>query len=401
MQQHLAVLRDAPDPSPRLDFDWIQSPAGFFRLRRRWDEWHARLGVDNVFQSYDWLRLWLRIYEPGARLLIGIARSAGEIAGIAPFYFANEKVTPFGPTLHAVRLLGDGTLCPDHIVIPVRRGHEERFAAGVLEHLRSISHEWDRVELRDLRSGQPVLRPLHDHAAMGQDEPAIRERTHCPFVALPSTWEEYLDSLGSKTRKTIRQRWNRIERDLSATLPRPADRADLDRLMAHLEELHGRSWEKRGRTGVFACARFRAFHRLHARRAFRSKRLWMLALRSPDRVLAVTLGFRDARAAHGYQIGHDPDARAYGIGSVMVALSIRSAIEDGLSEMDFLRGAGDYKYHFAAQERRGLDFVLHAGTLPDQAAQAAAQLRSGAGSLLRGTIGREPTRWIKRHLRMT
>lgn len=392
---------------PRLAFTWIESPAAFFRLRREWDAWHASLGVDNVFQSYDWIRLWLRFYEPGARLQIGIARAADAVVGIAPLFIADERITKVGPRMRSVRIMGDGTLCPDHIVLPVRAGFEEPFAAGIVERLHSIAQDWDRVELRDLLGGQPVLDALRVSAAVHSDSVAIRERTHCPYIPLPATWDEYLATLGAKTRKTIRQRLQKIQNELAAEPTYPRDRADVDRMMLRLEDLHTRSWEERGRPGVFASRRFRTFHRLHARRSFRSGRLWMFALRArgkdheADQDIAVTLGFRDARAAHGYQLGHDPEHRTYGIGSMMVALAIRSAIEAGLQEMDFLRGAGMYKYHLTAHERRGHDLVIHSGSVSDRTASMAAGVRRRAGTALAGALGPERKQWVKRRLRMS
>jgi CelD/BcsL family acetyltransferase involved in cellulose biosynthesis len=52
-----------------------------------------------------------------------------------------------------------------------------------------------------------------------------------------------------------------------------------------------------------------------------------------------------------YQSGFDPQYSRYSVGVVAMALSIKSAIEEGAEEYDFLHGAEPYKFHWARESR--------------------------------------------------
>lgn len=384
---------------------WHETVPAVLRLRGAWDAWLDAWSVECVFLRWDWVRTWLRVYARStgsagtsghARPLIGIVTEEGRVIGIAPLVLHESRAFPGGPVLRCVRMLGDGPLCPDHMVFPVEPGREESFARAVAEALRARRAEWDRIEIRDLLQDHPAWQALAAALRVAGETVVVRTRTHCPYIPLPSTFDEYLESVGAKTRKMLRYGLKRIERELSTRIVEPSNVKDVDRGMGHLEDLHARAWLVRGRSGVFADPAFRLFHRLHARRAFRGGRLWLTSLTTPERPIAVLLGFVGPGGLHYYQLGHDPELRAFSIGTMMVASAIARATERGLPEMDFLRGQGAYKSHLTRQERRGHDLIVHSGSQADRAATAVGGLRGGVRTVLRKTIGKERAQKIKR-----
>jgi CelD/BcsL family acetyltransferase involved in cellulose biosynthesis len=380
-------------------FDWLESPVEFYRLRDRWDGWLNGWGAGGTFQCWDWLRLWLRTYGADQGLLVGLAHHEGELIGIAPFYRTHEKVTVVGPVLRSIRLLGDGLLCPDHLVLPVAPGKEDLFGQALAAELLARANEWDRIELRDLLADHPAWRSFEAALRVACSlELVVRERTHCPYLPLPSTYEQYLAGCGSKTRGTIRYRTQRVEKAFAIEVKRPTTMAQVDAFMERLEVLHAGAWKRRDRPGVFADPRFQLFHRLHARRAFRTGRLWLLAMCADGREVAISLGFVSGGVVQGYQLGHDTELSEYGIGAQMVVRCIQQAIEDGARELDFLRGSGAYKLKLAKRERRGHDLIVHRDTVADRTARTAEDTRRRIGVLLRETLGRERKDWIKRRI---
>lgn len=397
--------RRGPDNAERsrlsgIRFEWHEDLPSCLRLRDGWDRSLDAWGVDCVFLRWDWIRVWLRAYRRREKLLVGVARDGEETIGIAPLMIAAEKLGPSGPVLRSVRILGSGRLCPDHLVLPVRPGMERPFAEALWADLRAREMDWDRVELLDLYGDHPAWRALADAIRDGGGSPVIRERTYCPYITLPSKWEEYVKGVSPKTRDSIRYRINRLNRDFEVALLQPQSIEDVDRLMVRLEELHTRGWKERGRAGVFADPRFRRFHRVHARRAFRAGRLWLLNLRAGELDAAVSLGFASRRAFHGYQLGHEGSLQKYGVGTVMVLLAIKSAIETGKAELDFLRGAGAYKSHLTRDVRRGHDLVVHRWTTADRLADWKARGRRRAVAAVRGALGPNRSKRLKRILRM-
>ena len=381
-----------------IEIVWHETVAAVLRLGGGWDRRLAAWDADSVFLRWDWIRTWLRVYARETTPLVGVVTEDGEAIGIAPLALYRERTFPGGPILRSVRMIGDGPLCPDHLIFPVKPGREEIFARALVDALRARCSEWDRIEFRDLLEDHPAWRAIGAALRESGETVVLRPRTRCPYIPLPRTLDAYLESIGTKTRKMVRYGMRRIERELAARVVEPASVDEVDRGMERLEDLHGRAWRARGRPGVFADERFRLFHRIHARRAFRSGRLWLASMVSPDREIAVLLGFLSPRGLHYYQLGHDTELRAYSVGTMMVASCVARAIERGLPEMDFLRGQSAYKMHLTRHERRGQDFVVHGGSAADWAASAVSGVRAGMRTTLRKTMGKERTQRIKRWL---
>jgi CelD/BcsL family acetyltransferase involved in cellulose biosynthesis len=74
-------------------------------------------------------------------------------------------------------------------------------------------------------------------------------------------------------------------------------------------------------------------------------RLWILEL--DGRPAAAWLGYRFAGVESYYQAGRDPDLQRERVGLVLLAHTIREAIQDGMSEYRLLRGDESFKYRFA------------------------------------------------------
>lgn len=377
----------------------METPHAVLSLRTHWDRLLDEWGIDCFFLRWDWVRTWLRVYGARTPLLVGLATEDGEPVGLAPLFLSRERIVPGGPRLRAVRMIGDGPLCPDHLVLPCAPGREGSFAEALLDALLRRKSEWDRIELRDLDGESLGWKALAERAASAGFDVRVAERTFCPYVPLPGTWEEYLDGLGRKTRATIRQRSRKLEERVAIEWSEPSTIEEVGRSLAVLEDLHARLWEERGRPGVFADPRFRLFHRIHARRAFRSSRLWLARMRADGRDAGATLCFVDRGRAYGYQLGHDPALRKLGIGTLLIVESIRGSIARGLREIDFLRGAGPYKFHLADRVRRGHDLTIHRGTPPDRLARLVARSRRAAAAAIGRLAGSGGKQWLKDRLR--
>jgi CelD/BcsL family acetyltransferase involved in cellulose biosynthesis len=62
-------------------------------------------------------------------------------------------------------------------------------------------------------------------------------------------------------------------------------------------------------------------------------------------------GLRYGEVFYFYQSGIDPEWSRQSVGLVLMGLAIRSAIEEGVAEYDFLHGTEEYKYHWAPETR--------------------------------------------------
>jgi CelD/BcsL family acetyltransferase involved in cellulose biosynthesis len=202
-----------------------------------------------------------------------------------------------------------------------------------------------------------------------------------PMIELgETTWDEYLAGRSRNLRSQVRRKAKALDRDLGAHY-RLADEstlaADLDALVA----LHERRWEGRGESGALG-PRPAAFHAEFAAAALRRGwlRLWVLELGGEP--AAAWYGWRLRDRYCYYQAGLDPAHEKRSLGLVLLAHTIRAAIEEGAPVYDMLRGAEEYKLRFTTGERHVQTLALARPRSPARLAAAAESAAWRAGQRL-------------------
>jgi CelD/BcsL family acetyltransferase involved in cellulose biosynthesis len=79
--------------------------------------------------------------------------------------------------------------------------------------------------------------------------------------------------------------------------------------------------------------------------------LRLFTLESGSRSLAMLYCFSDGHRYYYYQAGRDPELSRYRVGFVLMHQAMKAAIEEGVEVFDFLRGAEEYKYHWAVRHQ--------------------------------------------------
>jgi CelD/BcsL family acetyltransferase involved in cellulose biosynthesis len=273
----------------------------------------------NIFATWEWADVWWRHFGYGKELRTRIVPSVA----VLPLFV--ERAGPF----RLLRFIGAGHADE---VGPVCAADDRDAAASALN------------EVLD-EGGFHLF--LGDGLAPGWADPLgakVVERTSSPVVELGgSSWDEFLAGRSANFRSQLRSAERRLEsRGLAYRLAGPASLdADLDTLFRlHRERWPGSPW--------FSPAE--AFHREFARTAFDRGwlRLWTLELDGAP--AAAWLGYRFAAVESYYQAGRDPNLQRERVGFVLLALTIREALADGMTEYRLLRGDEPFKYRFATSD---------------------------------------------------
>lgn len=306
----------------------------------------------------EWLLAWWRVFgdSEGRRLRAVLVEDGGRLVGLAPLLLRAHRYRP-GIPFRRLELVASGEreedeICSDYLSVLAATGAEREVADALAEALAGGTiARWDELLLPAM-SGDAIM-PLLLAGALrlrGLDA-AITQTGEAPYVTLPETFDAYVGGLSKRRRYLVR----RSLRDLDAwangklTLERVRDAADLPRGRAILESLHSQRWQGDGREdgahgGVFASAKFRAFHdavmpALWARGAMDLS--WIAAAGTP---IAIVYSLVWAGRMQVYQSGRRLDLPAtLRPGLVVHARLIEAAIAAGFVEYDFLNGASRYK----------------------------------------------------------
>jgi CelD/BcsL family acetyltransferase involved in cellulose biosynthesis len=322
--------------------------ADFDPLRAEW----ARLAeaTGSVFHTYEWHTRWWEHFGAGRELRVVAGRhDDGSLAWVMPML--RHRVGP----VRLLRAVGYGAA---DALGPVAAGDDLPAAAAALRRFVAADRGCDLALFRHLPGA------LDWGAALGGE---VVRRESSPSVELDGlSWDEYLATRSAHFRQHLRRDERVLHRTHDVRFVRTDDAARLEADLDTLFRLHALRW---GAATDFI-ARDGAFHRDFARVAFDRGwlRLWILELDGAP--AAAWYGFRLGGADWFYQSGRDPQFDRLRVGALLVAHTIRTACDDGISVYHMLRGGETYKAGFANADD-GLQTVMVARGARGRAARIA------------------------------
>lgn len=294
-------------------------------------EWTALAEAGgNLFATWEWADCWLRHYGEGRQALPFACRDAtGAVVAILPLCLDRR-----GP-LRIARFVGFG---PADEQGPVCASEHVAAAIAALPAARKASPErWSVLLAERLPAGRDWA------AELGGRE---LNRESSPVVDVEGLdWDGYLAGRSSNFRSQIRRKERKLQREHGLTYRLSEDPRRLDGDLDTLFALHEARWGDEG-SGAFDDTR-QAFHRDFAHVALERGwlRLWIAEVEGNP--IAAWHGFRFGGSEWYYQFGRDPQWDSSSIGLVLLAHSLRAAIEDGVPRYRLLRGGEAYKARFS------------------------------------------------------
>ncbi len=332
----------------------VDSESRFIELRSAWDCLLQSSEAASPFLTWEWLHPWWRHLSESARLRMLTAEAGHRLIAVAPF-----QLTTGVARLRCLDLLGTGEAGSDYLDVITRSGFEDE---GLDAIERFVVAQNTALRLAHLSSSAAAA-----HLANRLERRRWIQVTTpggiCPYIPLAGhTWDSYLATLGASHRANVRRRLRALEQKFDVRFEHVSADCDRREALERLTQYHARRFAERG--SAFRTASLCAFHN-EATRSFLDRGwLRMFVLRVNGAAAAVMYGFLYNRTFYFYQHGFDDSYQQHSIGLVLMALSIRSAIEEGAAEFDMLWGTEPYKFLWArhARELRNLHlFPPHLG----------------------------------------
>lgn len=321
----------------------LTSVEQFQELASVWDDLITELGVENIFLCHDWLRSWWEIYSDDRTLWILVAVNLTEIVGIAPLILRHAQ-----GGLRVLEFMGSGDVTPNHLDFLISPSFQLDAIDAFSEFIWQQRSEWDWIELRGLSADTLVLPQMISFFTQMGTETCTEVHEQCPYANLPETFKEYLQILGSKSRKNVRYLRRKIVRENPEIQFETLQTLDeFDMVFDALVSLHQARWKRRGQPGAFASQKFINFHRKYARSAYQKNTLRLYFVRCNDEIIAVQYCYRVGKSIFYYLSGFDEGWGEYSIGTLLLVYAIEQAIGERAQTFDFLQGDVTYKMHWA------------------------------------------------------
>jgi len=311
-----------------------------------WSEQWNRLAQHNPMISHDWLAAWWQTFGAGHQLHILAIEHEGRLLACLPTYLHSTKL---GAEL---RWLGSGKVSSDYLSVLMAQ-HETDLALHPMESLwemlqdslsQGVISGWRGIRLEGMSQADPQIDTLHHRFGMRSDPLGNTWRIH-----LPETWQGFIDRVKKSHcyRKVKKVNQNIAAGKLTVRFLDTAEDADfgLETLIA----LHQLRRHDLGESGCFDDARFVQFlteatHSMLNRGVAR-----FLVCQASDQPIGIQLQLLGNDTVFVYQCGMDPRALKLEPGHALVAIAVRTAIEQGYQNFDFLRGDEVYKAFWSAE----------------------------------------------------
>lgn len=308
----------------------------------RWEHLRSRTGWTSPFASWAWHHAWNASApqeDREAAVVITISDDDQQLRAALPLA-ARQVTFRRAPATALMWAVGD-VGCPDHLdVLATPRTALD----GVVAALEAM--EWDMLQLDGLVGDAAGARQLQAALEARGIATTLRPQWPCPYIQLPRSWDEYLQTRSPARRDVITRRERILARRgrMAVTFYGPDT---LERGWSHLMRLHDARW--RGE-GAFD-GQLDALHRQFAASLAPSGRTWLSTIDVDGEPISAWYGFADHDTLHFYQAGRSPAWNKFSVGAVHVGLMIQRAIALGLRRLDFLRGDEPYKAEWTSMQR--------------------------------------------------
>jgi len=327
----------------------------FERMEPQWNALLRESAADTIFLTWEWLSAWWRSFgQRGELRILAVSEDNGTLRALAPLRRGAER--KYGRTVPTLSFIGDGSFDSDYLDFIVARGFEEPAVAAVLRYLGAEIDGGAVLQLNEVPETSPTLAVLTQTAQSGF---VWREsNVDCGTVPLPPSWDEYLGMLKPRFRTKIRSVLRTLEEREDVRFGFCRSAAEVERLLPVLFDLHTRRWREAGQPGVFGAERKRDFYAAISPLLLDRDWLRFSWLEWRGQILACQYGFEYNGVYSQLQEGYEPAAEHWNLGVGLRAWSIRTFIERGLREYDFLGGMGRHKSDWGAAVKRSKRVLL-------------------------------------------
>ncbi|UYN92484.1 MAG: GNAT family N-acetyltransferase [Anaerolineales bacterium] len=324
-----------------MKIDIIRSTDSWADMQQEWDELLQKSHLNLPFLTFAFQQAWWQHQGGGewqnAELHIITGRGEdGALLGIAPLFRADGQLY----------LIGSHEIA-DYLDFIARPQDLDMFVKAVLAELRA-DEGWAQLTLYNLLDESKTIESVK--AAAQATDLTVTEETlqPCPYIALPESFDAYLESLDSKQAHELRRKMRKAARNvLPVSTELVRDVSELDQALDDFFVLMTQEEDKL----KFLTPAMRVQMEAIARVAFAGGWLQLVFLKVGRQRAAAYMNFDYDNRIWSYNAGFSNAHAQLSPGWLMMAEMMQRSIEDKKIVFDFMRGDEEYKYRFGAVNR--------------------------------------------------
>lgn len=314
----------------------------FARLEPEWNDLLKRSTFNNIFITWEWQSHWWMAYQPGELWVVTVHDENEQLVGLAPLFIEN------GDGERVVREIGCVDVT-DYLDLLVDREHGAAVMDCLAAFLADHAASYDRINLCNL----PPQSCTYQHFAGALQKygfsTEFEQQEVCPIIELPSDWESFLALLDKKQRHELRRKLRIAAGQPGLDWYMVSDEHNLNDELNKFLSLMGASTEDKAT--FLSDDKNTDFFRRVMPVIWEKGWLQLSFLTLNGESIATYLNFDYDQCVMVYNSGLSLAHGQFSPGIVLLAHTIRHAVEHGFKEFDFLRGNEEYKYRMGGKDR--------------------------------------------------
>ncbi len=333
----------------------ISSWQAFLDLEPTWRLALQAAAVDHPFLEHCWIKSWWEAFGGSDKLHIVVVRERDEILAIAPLI--RTTITMFGMRVRRIGFFYNSHV-PRAGFIIVRR--PEVACRAILDHLLAERATWDMLQLCQLPLGSPTLATMRELSREAGLPYGIWLSGASPYVSLTGGWRQYYESLATKHRSNLRNRFKRLNLPGAVSLETVKD-ATPEALREGLQ-LEAAAWKGGAGTAISQDPQVRLFYENFALRAAEKQWLQLNFLRAGGQRIAFDYSLNYNNRTFLLKLGYDPAFSSFSPSNLLLSMTLERAFEQGQADYDFLGEQADWKSCWARDSKPNYWLYIFAST---------------------------------------
>jgi CelD/BcsL family acetyltransferase involved in cellulose biosynthesis len=347
----------------------ITDERAFNTIGSQWNSLLQQSKSDSFCLTWEWIQTWWETFGESFQLLVLTAEDEhGKLYGIAPLMVSRGK----DPITHHIRTLmfigQEVDVTPEYLDFIALPGHEAEIMAAFSDYLIKYQRDaWDIIRPERVLDSSVCL--PHFIASMRTHGVEItrQQEVICRYVALDTSWDEYLKNKTQHFRKRWNNTRNRLYREGEIDYQFVPHDVSLKEAYDKLIELNRERWGEDGAS--FRSEKYIQFHRRLCERIESQGWLLLVLMTLNGRVIAAKYDYLYAGKIWGNQGGWSREYQQKKVGEVFIGKLLEWGIEKQVGEYDFLGGDAEYKDRWGTGQRMMADFLAYNTTWRGQTLQ--------------------------------
>ncbi|MCP9469218.1 MAG: GNAT family N-acetyltransferase [Nitrospira sp.] len=341
---------------------------------RGWNVLALKSPTRTIFQTYQWLWSWEKIFKDQCEPLYIVVDSpdGSGIEAVAPLMITKEFLGQ-----RTVKFVGDGKA--DYCDLLFADGRFD-LLEKLFEHLFAVRERWDCIQLNSIPTESPTIRGIQRLCSRYGCRMFQRDLYASPTLLIKGQEE---NALRVFNKYSLRRRLNYFQRQGRLTFKTVQGSEVMSYLDGFFSQ-HIARWAGTGSPSLFLDEKNRSFYRELAQALCRTGWLVLSIVELDRRPLAMHVGFDYEGKLLWYKPSFDPAYAKHSPGLVLLRYLIGYVIEQKRDEFDFSIGDEPFKQRFCNCVRT----TVQVQVFKDSFTYALAQTRQKLGSIKRALHGK-------------